>query len=55
MCIRDRLEDALLGGFRRGPSARTDAPPRRSRATKDDVELALAGLVYFEDVVDRCV
>ena len=48
----DRLEDALLGGFRRGPSARTDAPPRRSRATKDDVELALAGLVYFEDVVD---
>ena len=48
----DRLEDALLGGFRRGPSARTDAPPRRSRATKDDVELALAGLVYFVDVVD---
>ena len=34
----DRLEDALLGGFRRGPSARTDAPSRRSRATKDDVE-----------------
>ncbi|WP_221898932.1 arsenosugar biosynthesis radical SAM (seleno)protein ArsS [Gordonibacter massiliensis (ex Traore et al. 2017)] len=48
----DHVEDALLGGFRRGPSARDDAPPRRSRATKDDVELALARLVYFEDVMD---
>lgn len=48
----DRLDDALLGGFSRGPSARTDAPPLRAHATKGDVELALAGLVYFEDVVD---
>ena len=48
----DRLEDSLLGGFTRGPAARVEAPPRRARATKEDVELALAKLVYFEDVMD---
>lgn len=48
----DYLEDSLLGGFRRGPSARTEASPRRAHATKEDVNLALAQLVYFEDMVD---
>ncbi|WP_165062817.1 arsenosugar biosynthesis radical SAM (seleno)protein ArsS [Adlercreutzia sp. ZJ154] len=47
----DYLIDSLLGGFSCGPSA---AGVRRSgtRATVRDVNLELAKLLYFEDVLD---
>lgn len=54
----DRLEDSLLGGFRPCETARRDAAARRkeqgprTHATKRDVRLALAKLLYFEDMLD---
>lgn len=59
---QDRLGDSLLGGFEPGPAARREAQEarerareaglERQRATKRDVNLALAKLLYFEDMVD---
>ena len=54
----DRLEDSLLGGFGPCETARREAAARRAeqgprtRATKRDVRLALAKLLYFEDMLD---
>lgn len=52
----DQLDHALLGGFRPGPAARAERRPRGVRATTADVSLALARLVYFEDMMadDAC-
>lgn len=54
----DRVADALLGGFAACETARREAAALRSeqgpraRATKRDVRLALARLLYFEDMLD---
>ncbi len=48
----DRLGDALLGGFRRGPAAKGARAPQQ-RASVRDVDLALAKLLYFEDMLDE--
>lgn len=54
----DKPADALLGGFAAGPVARAeskaarDALEVRKRAGKRDVALALAKLLYFEDMLD---
>lgn len=54
---QDHLADSLLGGFAPGETARREAAERRAqlepraRATKCDVNLALAKLLYFEDML----
>ena len=54
----DRLADSLLGGFAPGETARREAAERRAQlgprthAAKRDVNLALAKLLYFEDMLD---
>ena len=54
----DRLADALLGGFAPGKTARREAQQAReangapAHASKEDVNLALAKLLYFEDMID---
>lgn len=54
----DQLADSLLGGFKPGETARREAAAARverglqSHATKRDVNLALAKLLYFEDMLD---
>lgn len=48
----DRVADALLGGFSACCGERgSERAARLPRATKDDVRRALAGLVYFEDLL----
>lgn len=49
----DRLNHALLGGFRPGPAARIERHPRTTHATPAEVSLELAKLVYFEDMLPR--
>ncbi len=55
----DRLADSLLGGFSPCETARREARERAGaeggashRATRRDVDLALAKLLYFEDMLD---
>ena len=54
----DELADSLLGGFRPCETAWLEAATRRAergprkRAAKRDVRLALAKLLYFEDMLD---
>lgn len=54
----DRLEDALLGGFFPCAAVQDEAVRiregrgKRAHATKRDVNLALAKLLYFEDMLD---
>lgn len=54
----DRLADSMLGGFKPGETARREAAEARTaqgpreHATKRDVNLALAKLLYFEDMLD---
>lgn len=47
----DRLADSLLGGVERGPAA--EASHEQAHATERDVALALARLLYFEDMLDE--
>lgn len=48
----DYIEDALLGGFSPRAAFREEAVRPRVRATAGDVELALARLMYFEDMLE---
>lgn len=48
----DRLADSLLGGFGCGPAARAEQAAPRAKATPRAVDLALAKLLYFEDMLD---
>lgn len=48
----DYIEDALLGGFSVRPTYRAESRRPRTRATAHDVELALARLMYFEDMLE---
>ncbi|WP_218971942.1 arsenosugar biosynthesis radical SAM (seleno)protein ArsS [Raoultibacter phocaeensis] len=49
----DYIEDALLGGFSVDAAYRKKAARPREQATEHDVELALARLMYFEDLLDE--
>lgn len=49
----DYLEDALLGGFSVDPAFRGEAARPRTKATERDVEMELARLMYFEDLLDE--
>lgn len=46
-----RISEALLGGFTVGEAFRAEASPLRRAGTADDVRVAFAKLMYFEDML----